>query len=249
MNFDAGRADRFCAKFPAQVELAETIPCSRELIPCSSAQGILSQTAEFADVFGTDFRKKRLNRRNSLHFSLPPGNSAYSREIESEGEPPRSRLSGMRHTRNMRIMLAAVGFKEATTLREGSFGRRPPDLFSLVLCGFGLLGFCVLHSPEIEVEQRLLFVPLVLILFTQAQNFLQHLYVETLSLGLGEDFFLALVQRFEFFLDLFDALDEGQNAITRDSSRVGHALPHVDGRKGYDGEGCRKVNDSIEIPD
>jgi hypothetical protein len=124
-----------------------------------------------------------------------------------------------------------------------------PVRFSLVLRGFGLLGFCTLHSPEVEVEQRLLFVSLILILFAQAQNFLQHLYVETLSLGLGEDFFLALVQRLEFFLDLFDALDEGQNAITRDTSRVGHALPHFDGPKGYDGEGCRRVNDSIEIPD
>src|ERR1700688_19738 len=44
------------------------IPCSREIIPCSVAYGIRLQTIAFADVFETDLRKKRLNRRNSLHF-------------------------------------------------------------------------------------------------------------------------------------------------------------------------------------
>src|ERR1700724_1040588 len=48
-----------------------TRSCSRELNPCSVAQ-----TTAFADVFETDLRKKRLNRRNSLHFTLRPGNSA-----------------------------------------------------------------------------------------------------------------------------------------------------------------------------
>jgi hypothetical protein len=43
-------------------------------------------------VFETDFRKKRLNQRNSLHFSLRPGNLARQEIVELiQGEPPRSR--------------------------------------------------------------------------------------------------------------------------------------------------------------
>jgi hypothetical protein len=74
---------------------------------------------------------------------------------------------------------------------------------------FGLRGRRILYGPEIEVEQRVLFVALVLILFAQAKDFLQHLYVETLSLGLGEDFLLALIQRLKLFVDVLNALDEG----------------------------------------
>ncbi|MFZ0210097.1 MAG: hypothetical protein WAL59_28990, partial [Roseiarcus sp.] len=66
MNLDPGRARRsILRQTPCPGRKAETVPCSRELIPCSSAQGILSQTAEFADVLETGFRKKGLNRRNS----------------------------------------------------------------------------------------------------------------------------------------------------------------------------------------
>jgi hypothetical protein len=36
-----------------------------ELVPCSLAQGIHLQFAEFDDVLGTDFRGKRLNPGNS----------------------------------------------------------------------------------------------------------------------------------------------------------------------------------------
>src|SRR5271155_4058966 len=45
---------------------------------------------EFADVFETGFRKKRLNRRNSLHFSLRPGNFGLQETVKSiRGKPPR----------------------------------------------------------------------------------------------------------------------------------------------------------------
>jgi hypothetical protein len=36
----SGLVDRFRAEFPAPAQKAEFIPCSRELIPCSIAQGI-----------------------------------------------------------------------------------------------------------------------------------------------------------------------------------------------------------------
>jgi hypothetical protein len=37
---------------------------------------------ELAEVLETDFPKRRLYRRNSLLFSLPPGNSAHKRIAE-----------------------------------------------------------------------------------------------------------------------------------------------------------------------
>src|ERR1700722_15019455 len=131
--------------------------------------------------------------------------------------------------------------------REGGSRRRLP-IDSTDLCRFGLHGRRILYRREIEVEQRLLFVALVLILFAQAKDFLQHFHVEALSLGLGEDFFLALIQRLKFFVDVLNTLDERQNTITRNSNRVGHAVPLCGGSKGYGGEGCPKVNASGLIP-
>jgi hypothetical protein len=69
------------------------------------------------------------------------------------------------------------------------------------------------HGPEIQVEQGLLFVALVLVLLAQAQDFPEDFDIEALSLGLGEDFLLALVQRLDLFVDAFNALDKGANAI------------------------------------
>jgi hypothetical protein len=109
-------------------------------------------------------------------------------------------------------------------------------------------GARILYGPKIEVEQRLLFVALIPILFAQAKDFLQHFYVEALSLGLGEDFLLALIQRLKVFVDVLNALDERQNTITRNSNRVGHAVPLCDGSKGYGSEGCRDVNAPVPIP-
>jgi hypothetical protein len=73
-----------------------------------------------------------------------------------------------------------------------------------------------LHGSEIQVEQRLLFVALVLVLLAQAQDFLKDSHIEALSLGLSEDFFLALIQRLDLFVDAFNALDEGANAVAWD---------------------------------
>jgi hypothetical protein len=65
-----------------------------------------------------------------------------------------------------------------------------------------------------------LFVALVLVLLPQSKNFLQYFYVEALSFGLVEDFFLTLTQLLEFFLDAFDAFDEGQNTRLPESPTV-----------------------------
>ncbi len=130
--------------------------------------------------------------------------------------------------------------------RKGSFGC-PSRMDAPALCGFGLAGLRVLHSAQIQVEQRLLFVTLVLVLLSQAKDFFQHFYVEALSLGLGEDFLLALIQRLEFFVDVLNALDERQNTITWNSNCVGHAEPFFDESKGYGGQGCREVNGLDQI--
>ena len=84
-------------------------------------------------------------------------------------------------------------------------------------------GHCHRGSPEIQVEQGLLFVALVLVLLAQAQDFPEDFHIEALSLGLCEDFLLALVQRLDLFVDAFNALDKGANAIAWDSCRVCHA--------------------------
>ena len=76
-----------------------------------------------------------------------------------------------------------------------------------------------LHGLEIQVEQGLLFVALVLVLLAQAQDVSEDFHIEALSLGLSEDFLLALIQRLDLFVDVFNALDKRANAIARDSCR------------------------------
>src|SRR5271163_3293093 len=53
-------------------------PARANKFPARRRREFVSQLAEFASVFETDFRKKRPNRRNSLHFSLRPGNLAQN---------------------------------------------------------------------------------------------------------------------------------------------------------------------------
>ena len=60
--------------------------------------------------------------------------------------------------------------------------------------------------------------------------------------------FLPSLNALEFFVDGSNTLDERQNTITRNSNRVGHAVPQCDGSKGYGDEGCREVNASVLIP-
>src|SRR5271167_1328109 len=80
-----------------------------------------------------------------------------------------------------------------------------------------------LHGSEIQVEQGLLFVALVLVLLAQAQDLPDDFHIEALSLGLREHFLLALIQRLDLFVDAFNSLDKGANAIAWDSCRVCHA--------------------------
>src|SRR5271168_5052867 len=78
--------------------------------------GIHPQATELADVFETDFREKRLKRRNSLHFSLPPGNAAHRDIVELiRGAPPKIRLVGTSHAGKTRIKRAAAAIQAATT--------------------------------------------------------------------------------------------------------------------------------------
>jgi hypothetical protein len=58
---------------------------------------------------------------------------------------------------------------------------------------------CVLHGSKIQVKQGFLFTAIVLVLLGQAQDFPEDFHIEALSLGLGEDLLLALVQRLDLF--------------------------------------------------
>src|SRR5271156_1654252 len=82
----------------ARESISRPIPCSGPKRGINSLRGrknsllarlgSISQIAEFADVFETDFRKNRLIRRNSLRFSLRPGNLA--RQETGEAIAPES---------------------------------------------------------------------------------------------------------------------------------------------------------------
>jgi UvrD-like helicase C-terminal domain/ATP-dependent RecD-like DNA helicase SH3 domain/AAA domain len=116
-----------------------------------------------------------------------------------------------------------------------------------VRCRLALRRLCLqragaLHGPEIQVEQGLLFVALVLVLLAQAQDLPEDFHVEALSLGLCEDFLLALIQRLDLLVDAFNSLDEGPNAIARDSCRVRHACSSFQGLTRYSDESHREVN-------
>src|SRR5208283_5754966 len=99
-----------------------------------------------------------------------------------------------------------------------------------------------LHGPEIQVEQGLPFIALVLVLLAQAQDFPEDLHIEALSLGLCEGFLLALVQRLDLFIDAFNSLDKGADAIAWDSCRVCHACSFFQEGIRYSDEGHREVN-------
>ena len=76
-------------------------------------------------------------------------------------------------------------------------------------------------------SKELLFVALVLVLLAKAQDLPEDFHIEALSLGFCEDFFLALIQRLDLVVDVLDSLDEGANAIARDSCRVRHACSPI----------------------
>ena len=59
-------------------------------------------------------------------------------------------------------------------------------------------------------------ISFVLVLLTQADDFLDNFKVEAFALGFLENFLLALVQGLDLFLDVFDALNDGANAIAGD---------------------------------
>src|SRR5271156_6094918 len=78
-----GERIRFCGEIPFRSPRARSIPRADKKSPCPvRVGGIHPQTTEFAAVFETDFRKKRLNRKNSLRFSLRPGNLGLQETVK-----------------------------------------------------------------------------------------------------------------------------------------------------------------------
>jgi hypothetical protein len=59
---------------------------------------------------------------------------------------------------------------------------------------------------------------------------------------------LALIQRLDIFVDAFNALDEGANAITWDFRRGCHASPLFEEGIRYSDESHREVNRAAESP-
>jgi hypothetical protein len=111
-----------------------------------------------------------------------------------------------------------------------------------------LLGRRILDCPEIKVEERFLFVALILVLFAQAEDFLEDFDVEAFAFGFGKNLLLPLVQRFEFFLDMLNALDERQYAITRNSNRIVHAAFLLDGRKARSPKVVERLTPRFQSP-
>ena len=64
---------------------------------------------------------------------------------------------------------------------------------------------------KVEVEQRIALVTLALVLLSEPDDFLQDLDVEALTLGLGKNILLLVIDRFELLVDMLDALDEERN--------------------------------------
>jgi hypothetical protein len=77
------------------------------------------------------------------------------------------------------------------------------------------------HGSKIQVQQGVLFVALVLVLLAQPQDFPVDFNIEAFSLGLCEDFLLALIQRLDLFVDAFNSLDKRAVFVMRAPSSRG----------------------------
>ena len=78
---------------------------------------------------------------------------------------------------------------------------------------------------------------LVLVLLSELDDLLEDLHVEALSLGLGEDFLLGLVQLLDLVLDLLDALHERADPIAWNSNDVTHGFSFAVCRPTLSGRG------------
>src|ERR1700722_10413143 len=151
--------------------------------------------------------------------SLSQRRRATARAAAQRASRKRRRRSSGRRTRHANARATSTSSITRLTRSQG----RCHGVAGLTLRRLCLRRAGAFHGSEIQVEQGLLFVALVLVLLAQAQDFSEDFHVEALSLGLCEDFLLALVQRLDLLVDAFNALDEGANAIAGDSCRVSHA--------------------------
>jgi hypothetical protein len=93
---------------------------------------------------------------------------------------------------------------------------------------------------EVHIQQRRMFLKLLLILFPDPDHLAEDLHVEALTLRLGVDVLLIIGEPFDFLLDPLDALDKGAQLITGNSTWGTHDLLRMaamaDSRSGYQGE-------------
>src|SRR5215813_344538 len=77
---------------------------------------------------------------------------------------------------------------------------------------------------HVEVEERFLFVPLLLVLLANADHFTEYFDVEAVALGFREDFPLGFVEFLDLLVDVLDALDDGPQLIAWNVGRSAHGL-------------------------
>ena len=105
------------------------------------------------------------------------------------GDAGRSSTSGFAspHPPDRRIHRRLIEARRETSFNTQKFAA------GLALRRLYLRRAGALHGPEVQVEQGLLFVALVFVLLAQAQDLPEDFHIEALSLGLREDFLLALI--------------------------------------------------------
>ena len=77
---------------------------------------------------------------------------------------------------------------------------------------------------HVEVEQRFLLVPLLLVFLANSDHLSQHLDVEAVALGFGKDFPLGLVELLDLLVDVLDALDDRPQLVAWNVARFAHGL-------------------------
>src|SRR5262245_37742341 len=77
---------------------------------------------------------------------------------------------------------------------------------------------------HVEVEQRFLLVPLLLVLLANPDHLSQHPDVEAVALGFGKDFPLGLVELLDLLVDVLNALDDRPQLVAWNVGRSAHGL-------------------------
>ena len=81
-----------------------------------------------------------------------------------------------------------------------------------MLLGGLALGLRTFHGTHVKVEERIVLVPLGLLLLPHLDDFLQHFGIEAVGLRFREYLLLPFVKLLYLSFDMLDAFDERANA-------------------------------------